>query len=104
MGASYDATKSEVQAVEEEFLLKLREIKTALNSSGDAAGAAVKKELERLQQENDALKAKNAKLEYRVKHVVAEMEIMYEKLKKLPTVADAASETTSVADATMASF
>ena len=92
IGEKFEATKSEVQAVEQEFLTKLRDIKAALAfaETTGAASATVQKELARLQQENSALKASNDKLEYRVKHVVAEMERMYS-AKQSAVVDDASS-------------
>jgi uncharacterized coiled-coil protein SlyX len=91
-GAAFDATKTAVQQVEAECLMKLREIRAALvaeaSTSGAAATGAVSgaaatssKELQQLQNENAELKRKMAKLEYRVQHVVSEMDKMYEKYK-----------------------
>jgi len=72
VGKSYDATKEAVEKVEKEFLSKLREIRAELANEGSSS-----KELEYLRAENEELKRKNAKLEYRVQHVVANMEKMY---------------------------
>jgi small-conductance mechanosensitive channel len=96
-GAAFDATKTAVQQVEAECLMKLREIRAALvaeqqqasNSSSTINGATAvpgaaasnNKELQQLQSENAELKRKLAKLEYRVQHVVSEMDVMYEKYK-----------------------
>lgn len=92
-GAAFDATKTAVHQVEAECLMKLREIRTALvaeaaNTNGAAgaggsvvAVAASSKELQQLQTENDALKRKIAKLEYRVEHMVSSMEDLYNKNK-----------------------
>jgi hypothetical protein len=95
VGAQYDATKSEVQKVEEEFLLKLREIRAAITAEAQAGGgggnsslvavAGADKELEALRAENELLKKKNAKLEYRVEHVVDEMMVLYDAHKHLLT-------------------
>lgn len=75
VGKNYDATKEAVQKVEKEFLVKLREIRSALQEEGTTS--ANSKELEALKQENEQLKKRNTKLEYRVQHVVATMEEMY---------------------------
>jgi hypothetical protein len=96
-GAAYDATKTAVQQVEAECLMKLREIRAALvaeaaaaatangsgapGAAGVAAAAASSKELQQLQTENDELKRKIAKLEYRVQHMVVSMEELYAKNK-----------------------
>lgn len=75
VGKRYDATKEAVQKVELEFLIKLREIRAALQQEGSTA--ANSKELEALKLENEQLRKRNEKLEYRVQHVVANMEKMY---------------------------
>jgi hypothetical protein len=93
VGEKYDATKSEVQKVEQEFLLKLREIRAAITAEAQAGGGArgasslaggtmATKELEALRAENELLKKKNAKLEYRVQHVVNELMVVYDKQKQ----------------------
>jgi phosphoketolase len=99
VGAQYDATKSEVQKVEQEFLLKLREIRAAITAEAQAGGtssvavaAGSNKELEALRAENELLKKKNAKLEFRVVHVVDEMMVLYDAHKDLVT------KTKSIAD------
>jgi predicted nucleic acid-binding Zn-ribbon protein len=90
VGEKYDATKSEVQKVEQEFLLKLREIRAAITAeaqaggsaggvSSSAGGAGAPKELEALRAENELLKKKNAKLEYRLQHVVNELMVVHDK-------------------------
>lgn len=83
VGATYDATKAEVQKVEKEFLVKLREIRSAIDSAegGIAVSATSNAEVEKLKAESKALKDRNAKLEYRIKHMLAEMERMYERRK-----------------------
>jgi predicted nucleic acid-binding Zn-ribbon protein len=75
VGQSYEATKEAVQKVEYEFLVKLREIRSALRSQGSSL--ANSKEMEALRLENEQLKRRNAKLEYRVQHVVANLEKLY---------------------------
>jgi hypothetical protein len=91
VGEKYDATKSEVQKVEQEFLLKLREIRAAITAEAQAGGAGtggvssleggagITKELEALRAENELLKKKNAKLQYRVEHVVNELMVVHDK-------------------------
>jgi hypothetical protein len=94
VGAQYDATKSEVQKVEQEFLLKLREIRAAITAeaqAGSAGGgtsslaavAGATKELEALRAENELLKKQNKKLEYRVEHVVNELMVVHDEHKHL---------------------
>lgn len=73
---TYDATKEAVVKVEKEFLVKFRKIKAALESESGSAGPN-SKELEALRAENELLKLKNQKLEYRVQHCVESMEKMY---------------------------
>jgi predicted nucleic acid-binding Zn-ribbon protein len=48
-----------------------------------AGGGPASKELETLKVENVMLKERNAKLEYRIKHILSEMEAMYEEQKKI---------------------
>jgi FtsZ-binding cell division protein ZapB len=89
VGAAYRATKSEVEKIEEELLVKLRAIRESMADTGDSAGAsadvtiASSKELEALRAENDQLKQRNAKLEYRVQHVVGEMTRLYGQVVEL---------------------
>jgi hypothetical protein len=90
LGAAYKATKEEVEKVEEEFLLKLRAIREALAAGPSGAGAVAvdslstsSKELEALRAENEELKRRNAKLEYRVQHVVGEMTRLYDQVVEL---------------------
>lgn len=86
VGAQYEATENEVKAVEEEFLGKLQEIKsTMLNETkagGGAASSASSKEMEALKAENETLQKRNAKLEYRVKHMLMHMEELYNNQKQ----------------------
>jgi hypothetical protein len=98
VGEKYDATKSEVQKVEQDFLLKLREIRAAITAEAQAGGAGAgaggtsssssarggggagaTKELEALRAENELLKKKNTKLQYRVEHVVNELMVVHDK-------------------------
>lgn len=82
VGSTFDATKSEVVKVEEEFLVKLRAIRQVVAASEGGGAGAASSDLEALQKENEELKRKNAKLEYRVLHVVSEMEKLYQEHKK----------------------
>jgi hypothetical protein len=90
VGAAYRATKTEVAKIEEEFLVKLRAIRESIansscgaGASGDATAVASSKELEALRAENEELKQRNAKLEYRVQHVVGEMTRLYGQVVEL---------------------
>lgn len=84
VGAKYDATKAAVQAVENEYLLKLREIRAAVTAEAASGGSgASSKEVEALRAENEMLQKKNAKLDYRVLHLVLELEALYDKHKAL---------------------
>jgi len=92
VGAVYQATKDEVQRVEADCLEKLRGIRAALEAEGAGAGSSsLAKELELVKAENEALKQKNAKLQYRVKHVVDELEKLYNENKAMKTAAAATS-------------
>lgn len=72
-GATFDATQAAVQQVQMDCLKQLREIKASLEAGG-AAGGASSKELEALQAENEQLKRKMAKQEYRIQHLVEVVE------------------------------
>ena len=63
-----------MQAVEQEFLLKLREIREEV---AKGSGGSDTKELAALQKENEELRKRNAKLEYRVRHLVASVNQLY---------------------------
>jgi hypothetical protein len=91
VGATYDASKEAIEKVEMEFLIKLREIRATLlleqqSCATDGSSASLssnnKTIMESLQQENDMLKKKTTKLEYRIQHLVANMEEMYERTRK----------------------
>jgi cell division GTPase FtsZ len=79
-GAQYEATRAAVQKVEQEFLIKLREMRAAIvaEQGGATASGAAAKELEALRAENVALKKRTEKLEYRVSHMLSSMETLYE--------------------------
>jgi hypothetical protein len=90
-GAQYDVNKAAIERIEMDHLEQLREIRTALlreregtstNTTilnGDGNSAA----MEALQKENDLLKKKMIKLEYRIQHLVSNMEVLYEKSSPL---------------------
>ena len=79
-GAKFEATKEAVQAVEIEFLAKFREIKSAMEATN--GGSSNTKEIELLKKENEELKKKNAKLEYRIEHILQHFEKVYDKTSK----------------------
>mmetsp|Transcript_2008 Transcript_2008/g.4237 ORF Transcript_2008/g.4237 Transcript_2008/m.4237 type:complete len:102 (+) Transcript_2008:114-419(+) len=81
-GAGFQATATEVKKVEAEYLSKLREIR-AVMAKQDGNGGASSKEVDQLKEENDKLKAKIAKMEYRINHMTSSMETMYEENKQL---------------------
>jgi predicted nucleic acid-binding Zn-ribbon protein len=88
VGAQYDATKAEVQKVEQEFLLKLREIRAAIAAEagagvGGTSSVADTKELEALRAANLLLTKRNAKLEYRVVHVTDALTVLHDEHKHL---------------------
>jgi len=81
IGKQYDATKEAVQKVEQEFLIKLREIRAAIAADGGGSSAAATKELEALKKENEELKKQNDKMKYRIEHMKTDMEEMFQKTK-----------------------
>lgn len=84
IGKQYDITKDAVRKVEEEYLMKFRELKASLEQESMNGGdSSSTKELEELRNENQLLKQKNTKLEYRVQHMVSNMELMLDELMKL---------------------
>ena len=69
-----------MQELEKEFLGKFQEIREAMVAGGSNAGSATSsKETDELRKENETLKKKNAKLEYRVKHMLKWMEALSQK-------------------------
>ena len=85
MGVKVDATRDEVRKVQMEHLEQLRAIRAAMleGGTGTTAGAAAaafrgggggSKEWEALQAENQLLKLKNQKQEYRIQHLIATVE------------------------------
>jgi hypothetical protein len=77
-GVKFDATQAAVRQREEEFLATLQEIKDTMAKEAAAAtgGGASSEEMEALKKENEALKAKLAKSEYRIRHLIEGMEAM----------------------------
>jgi predicted nucleic acid-binding Zn-ribbon protein len=76
VGATFEATQQEVQRIQYDLLLKLREIRAGLqaNQGGGLLSATTATELEALKAENGALKLKNSKLEYRVEIMKSSIE------------------------------
>ena len=89
VGAKYDVTKEAVEKVEMEFLSKFREIRrvllleqqSALEGNGALSGNT-SSIIESLQKENEMLKAKTVKLEYRIQHLVSNLEELYDRTRK----------------------
>ena len=85
MGAKFEATQKEVKEVEKDFLVIFQEIRETMikqGGGGSTSGASSSKEMEALKQETEMLKAKNAKLEYRVQHMLKSMEELYNQQPK----------------------
>lgn len=79
-GAQFQATQAAIREREVEFLDQLKEIKESMakeqqekSDSGGGSGASSEK-VKALQEENQTLKAKLAKNEYRVRHLIEGME------------------------------
>jgi len=81
VGACFEATQKDVKEVEQDFLTKLQEIREAVTKSGGTAVGG-SKEMEALKAENEQLQVKNAKLEYRVQHMLKCMEELYSNQKQ----------------------
>eukprot|EP00527_Entomoneis_sp_CCMP2396_P007799 CAMPEP_0198144592 /NCGR_PEP_ID=MMETSP1443-20131203/16766_1 /TAXON_ID=186043 /ORGANISM="Entomoneis sp., Strain CCMP2396" /LENGTH=96 /DNA_ID=CAMNT_0043808005 /DNA_START=111 /DNA_END=401 /DNA_ORIENTATION=- len=80
-GAEYKATSAEVQKVQADFLVQLREIRAALaKQDGNVAST---KEVEELKKENVKLKAQMGKMDYRISHMVSSMETLLNENKEL---------------------
>jgi cell division septum initiation protein DivIVA len=81
-GTKFDATQSAVQKVQWECLQQLRDIRAALASSSSTTegnGSVDNTALKTMQEENQQLKTRNAKLEYRVQHMAHSLEELYAK-------------------------
>mmetsp|Transcript_191 Transcript_191/g.209 ORF Transcript_191/g.209 Transcript_191/m.209 type:complete len:104 (+) Transcript_191:27-338(+) len=89
-GHKFNASQDAIQKREEEFLVTLREIKESMQKEKEESGAAAggsssggsSAEMTTLQEENDRLHAKMIKQEYRITHLVANMEKLLEQRKK----------------------
>ena len=77
-GSKFNATQDAIRKREEEFLKTLEEIKATMAQEA-ASGGASSEEMEALKKENQALKAKLAKNEYRIRHLIEGMETMLAK-------------------------
>lgn len=93
-GNQYEANKAAMEKIEMKHLQTLREIRTALlneqsatmgvsTAAAASSAHADQSGLESLRQENELLKKKMLKLEYRIQHLVSNMEILYEKSTKM---------------------
>ena len=89
-GHQYDANQAAIEKIEMKHLQTLRDIRTALlneqgthpnvsTATGVSATNGDPAIMESLQKENEALKKKMIKLEYRIQHLVSNMEMLYEK-------------------------
>mmetsp|Transcript_8531 Transcript_8531/g.14937 ORF Transcript_8531/g.14937 Transcript_8531/m.14937 type:complete len:97 (-) Transcript_8531:46-336(-) len=80
-GRTFAATQQRIREREAEFLSTLREIKYSLEqeTSGNEGGSG---KFAELQAENTELKAKLAKAEYRISHLVGEMEKLLARRKE----------------------
>jgi FtsZ-binding cell division protein ZapB len=67
LGAQFDATRDEVRRIQMEHLEQLRAIRVAMLEGGTTTSS---KELEALRAENELLKQKNRKQEYRIQHLI----------------------------------
>ena len=76
-GKQFEADQTAIRAVQMEALTTLRSIREAMvSSSADGtSSAASTKEIEDLKKENEALKVKNSKQSYRIKHLVRNLKV-----------------------------
>jgi len=88
-GHKFNISQDAIQKREEDFLVTLREIKKSMlkekeESGGNAAGGGggSSAEITTLKEVNDRLHAKMTKQEYRITHLVANMEKLLEQRKK----------------------
>lgn len=83
VGAKFEAIQNDVKEMEKEFLAKLQEIRETMVKDGTGGGGTTSsKDQQALVEENNALKKRNAKLEYRVQHILKSMEELYAKSKQ----------------------
>jgi hypothetical protein len=80
-GAQFQATQAAIREREVEFLDQLKKIKETMakeqqkqSGSGTGGSGASSEEVKALQEENQTLKARLAKNEYRVRHLIEGME------------------------------
>jgi len=73
----YNATQAAIQAVQAKYLTQFRQL------SVEHANVASSQEATQLRQDNEALLAKIKKAEYRVEHMVASMQKLYDENKQL---------------------
>ena len=90
-GNKFNVTQDAIRKREEEFLITLREMKESIlkDKQAEIAGgnnnpgsSSSSNELVSLREENDRLKAKMTKQEYRISHLVTGMEKLFEQQKK----------------------
>jgi hypothetical protein len=89
-GNKFNVTQDAIRKREEEFLVTLREMKESILKDKQAENAggnnnvasSSSNELVSLREENDRLKAKMTKQEYRISHLVTGMEKLFEQQKK----------------------
>jgi hypothetical protein len=72
-GAIFDATQAAIRKREEEMLATLRDIREQMAKEAGSGGAS-SAELNDLKAENESLKAKITKQEYRIRHLISGME------------------------------
>ena len=80
-GVKFDITQAAIREREEEFLFTLRSIKDQMAKEGqEGTGGIVTSNaaVATLQNENETLRAKIAKQEYRIRHLVTGMEKLLE--------------------------
>lgn len=85
-GESFAATQTAIQNVQAKCLQQLRNVRAALDTDGHGSGASASAVAAQTA-ENNALQRKVEKLEYRVQHLLASMEYLYEKAKTKNTPA-----------------
>ena len=68
MGVQFDVTRDEVRRIQMEHLEQLRAIRVAMLEGGTSTSS---KELDTLRAENELLKQKHRKQEYRIQHLIA---------------------------------
>mmetsp|Transcript_50718 Transcript_50718/g.99144 ORF Transcript_50718/g.99144 Transcript_50718/m.99144 type:complete len:104 (+) Transcript_50718:52-363(+) len=79
--ASHAATTTAVREEQARMLIRLRGIREAmLTSAADGSGVTGGKDVRKLREENDDLKKKCQKYEYRIMHLVRNLEAAMEKI------------------------